>query len=224
MFLVFIHGFMGNERSFHNMPAQLSADLHCPHEIYTYDTKGSFAQKTNDLVQYLRTLNRKDIYLICHSMGGVLGVDAGVQTGCVGVISIDTPFFGLNPQVINHGATKVKDAVSSTISQISNVRGGWGLLAAGLGAAVAFAATQQESAKMVQEHVKGHLEFLGPLWDVPNRNTRFEQLRGMLFCGFYASTSDSRFVEISVDGYEHYFAVVNYTGSDSIDTHMNMFG
>ena len=221
MFLVFVHGFMGNETSFQSMPQQLSTQLNCDFSLYCYDTKGSFDHKTKDLISYLMNLQKQDIILICHSMGGVLGVDAAKKCDfCMGVVSIDTPFFGLDPQVVMQGSRKIQSAVSSTTNYVSSVKGGWGLLAAGIGAAVAFAATQQQQLK---DHLSDHFQFLGPLWDVPNRNTRFESLGRLFFHGFYATSQGNRFVAIETN-LPVEMTAIEYSGTDCIETHMNMFG
>ena len=149
-------------------------------------------------------------------MGGILAVDTAlILPNILGIISIDSPFFGLSSNVTRHGLLKAKEAITKTTSIISNTRGGWGMLAAGLTAAAAFVATQNVDTTII----KDHFDFLGPLWDVPNRTIRFKNM-GFLFMGYYAIVDDKLFCERG----EGEFEGVEYAGTDSIDVHMRMFG
>jgi pimeloyl-ACP methyl ester carboxylesterase len=155
--------------------------------------------------------------LLDNRMKGPTSMNADVEVNIRAVFAFDSPFFGLHPNVIlEAGAEKVKQKVETVAGFLSKVMppaqttrsgtstmnasssssgGGWGsalgmLAVAGL---AGYAASQHPE---VQRHlqrsadtVRGHLEFLGPLWKVTDQDVRFLDLttlqNSMAFRCFY---------------------------------------
>lgn len=120
---VFVHGFMGSQRSFQQFPQDLKSEFKESSVLhYEYETRGEWDSKVLQLTEYLKNLpqNASKI-IIAHSMGGPLSVDAALRLGETAniraIISYDSPFFGIHPKVI---ASDGMERVSGTISQITS--------------------------------------------------------------------------------------------------------
>jgi hypothetical protein len=144
--LVFIHGFMGSGESFLKFPADLSILLNYKgHDVetltYEYETKGNNQRQVQKLMDYLMfhgsSTKYKSVFLLAHSMGGILALDAyqslyqihdksyfydhqhphtgddmRVLTRIKGIIAFDSPFFGLaNNVILSTGVQKAAGVV-----------------------------------------------------------------------------------------------------------------
>ena len=140
-----------------------------------------------------------DCHLVSHSMGGVLSLDClrivdpnrPPLIQLKGVVSIDTPYFGLSVDVLdmNSHSSLVPEPIKK-IAQ-STYSSKWSLFAAATAvtAGLAFAATSSSFRETVVEtvdKVKGHLydtsNFLGPLWNVTDMEFRFDILKVFVDC------------------------------------------
>jgi pimeloyl-ACP methyl ester carboxylesterase len=182
---------MGSEKSFQTFPDDLIANLNgFDMYQYEYETRGDFTKSMIQLAEYLGNLKNEEVYILAHSMGGPLSVDAALKLHkpiVKGIISFDSPFFGLNPSLVQAGYNRSKEAIDN-VSQLVNSAAeylparkssGWGLLAVGALAIAGFTASQpkvQEALTTVTSRLADSFDFLGPLWDVPNQTSRFEFL------------------------------------------------
>ncbi|KAI9206181.1 uncharacterized protein BJ171DRAFT_499037 [Polychytrium aggregatum] len=167
---VYIHGFLGDEKSFntfpHDLVSYLSHSTSVDHDeifdvkVYPkYDTKGSNPKAVSQLVDYLLrnagTTSYSGVILMAHSMGGLAAVDAyrslyGVDSAdgsdapsfaasgisnetpsqaatvsagdirklinIIGIVTFDSPFYGLTPNVFTEsGSRNAMNYVSSML-------------------------------------------------------------------------------------------------------------
>lgn len=194
--LLFVHGFMGSSESFKELPKEIQTFIQAQVSHFEYETKGEYNQSMIKLSEYLNSQNQ-DIIILAHSMGGPLSIDATIHSNTrrvKGILTFDSPFFGLHPSLTQAGANRGMQIVNKVSEYIPKTNSGWGLLALGIAGAVA-AIQHPEVSKSVSSLVESHTKewgerfaFLGPLWDVPNQNTRFQFLDApdsFKFHGFY---------------------------------------
>lgn len=101
--LVFVHGFMGSKDSFHSFPADLKSQLKMPTNalFFEFTTTGEYQQKVLAFTEWLQTNVSSPAMILAHSMGGPLSVDASRSNKNIkGILTFDSPFFGLHPKTI----------------------------------------------------------------------------------------------------------------------------
>ncbi|KAJ5123014.1 hypothetical protein N7448_009111 [Penicillium atrosanguineum] len=123
LLLIYIHGFMGSEASFHDLPAHihdlLTSLLSDSHVVYTriyprYKSWGEAGIQTA-VTQFSAWLapheaEDLDVVLLGHSLGGILAADVALlqlndqpKHRILGLVNFDVPFLGLHPRVIPTG-------------------------------------------------------------------------------------------------------------------------
>jgi len=140
--IVYVHGFLGNNNTFHEFPDLLKESL----KLYNvrvinkvfpaFETNGVFDDFVNMIIDWLYE-NTKDypIILMGHSMGGILNADVYRKISkdevefkhrnekppkIVAVFGFDTPFFGLSSAVANGGIRKIKESILSATDYAAN--------------------------------------------------------------------------------------------------------
>ncbi|KAJ5670645.1 uncharacterized protein N7477_006008 [Penicillium maclennaniae] len=123
LLLIYIHGFMGSEASFHDLPAHvhdlLTSLLSDSHVVYTriyprYKSWGEAGIQTavEQFSAWLAPHGAEDldVILLGHSLGGILAADVALlqlndqpKHRILGLINFDVPFLGLHPRVIPTG-------------------------------------------------------------------------------------------------------------------------
>ncbi|KAJ5551954.1 hypothetical protein N7461_006652 [Penicillium sp. DV-2018c] len=121
LLLIYIHGFMGSEASFHDLPLHvhdlLTDSLSESHIVYTrmyprYKSQGEMQTAVNQFSTWLspHEADDLDVILLGHSLGGILAADVArlQQDGqpkhrILGVVGFDVPFLGIHPRVIPTG-------------------------------------------------------------------------------------------------------------------------
>jgi pimeloyl-ACP methyl ester carboxylesterase len=198
--LLFVHGFMGSSQSFLDFPKDLAHTLNAGFQHYEYDTKGEYTEKTRRLGEFLAKLPHSQIFILAHSMGGLISIDCCAQNSynVKGILSFDSPFFGLDPLVTKAGASRAQDAIQSVSSYLPK-SSSWGMLAMGVAAVGAIALSQPKVTEAISTTLRSHsdqwrdrFQFLGPLWDAPGMNTRFEGISSFpfQFHGLYLEVLD----------------------------------
>ncbi|KAI8905441.1 hypothetical protein EDD86DRAFT_211494 [Gorgonomyces haynaldii] len=238
--IVFVHGFQGSKKSFLDFPNDLKQLL--PYQVsiehYEYETHGSFEQKTIELRKYLqhKVSTFTSVVVVCHSMGGPLSVDAAKGLKLKGILTFDSPFFGLDHDTVAaHGMEKARDALGSISSLVSDSPSSSRSSLFGIGAAVlaagAFMYASNSSVKSAvdglvtsqSQHVYKSAEFLGPLWHLDNQKGRFQTL-DTPFRGMYLQLKGDRFCKLPPSEYATYFTPHNMTGPKTVvDAHMSLF-
>ena len=95
-----------------------------------YDYESTGTEQVEKLVKWLRNRSSQMI-LLCHSMGGLLAVDAlrqletlGVRLNVCALLAFDSPYFGLHPNVLlQSGVKRATSATESLHSVVKNVFG-----------------------------------------------------------------------------------------------------
>ncbi|KAJ5826632.1 hypothetical protein N7447_003395 [Penicillium robsamsonii] len=121
LLLIYIHGFMGSEASFHDLPLHvhdlLTGSLTESHVVYTrmyprYKSQGEIQTAVDQFSTWLspHEADDLDVILLGHSLGGILAADvARLQQDeqpkhrILGVVGFDVPFLGIHPRVIPTG-------------------------------------------------------------------------------------------------------------------------
>ncbi|KAJ5188063.1 hypothetical protein N7491_004387 [Penicillium cf. griseofulvum] len=121
LLLIYIHGFMGSEASFHDLPLHvhdlLTGSLTESHVVYTrmyprYKSQGELQTAVDHFSAWLspHEADDLDVILLGHSLGGILAADVArlQQDGqpkhrILGVVGFDVPFLGIHPRVIPTG-------------------------------------------------------------------------------------------------------------------------
>ncbi|KAJ5207638.1 hypothetical protein N7449_002017 [Penicillium cf. viridicatum] len=121
LLLIYIHGFMGSEASFHDLPLHvhdlLTGSLAESHVVYTrmyprYKSQGEIQTAVDQFSAWLlpHEADDLDVILLGHSLGGILAADVArlQQDGrakhrILGVVGFDVPFLGIHPRVIATG-------------------------------------------------------------------------------------------------------------------------
>jgi pimeloyl-ACP methyl ester carboxylesterase len=149
LLLIFVHGFMGSKDSFLTFPDDISQQFNADYLCYEYETKGEYDVKTKNLAQFLNNISNSHIVILSHSMGGPLSIDAlklRPNPRVKGVLTFDSPFFGLDPWITKAGANRAQDAINSVSSYLPK-SSSWGMLAVGVGAAAALFAAARPAVK-----------------------------------------------------------------------------
>ncbi|KAL4888665.1 hypothetical protein BDV59DRAFT_188118 [Aspergillus ambiguus] len=123
LLLVYIHGFMGSEASFHNLPAHvhnlLTGLLSDSHAVYTriyprYKSHGEIQTAAEQFSAWLspHEADDLDVILLGHSLGGIVAADVALlqrdgqpRHRILGLVNFDVPFLGLHPRVIPTGVS-----------------------------------------------------------------------------------------------------------------------
>ncbi|KAJ5884930.1 hypothetical protein N7495_009440 [Penicillium taxi] len=121
LLLIYIHGFMGSEASFHDLPAHvhdlLTELLSESHAVYTriyprYKSHGDLSVAVDQFSAWLspHEADDLDIILLGHSLGGILAADVALLRSnghpkhrILGLVNFDVPLLGLHPRVIPTG-------------------------------------------------------------------------------------------------------------------------
>ncbi|CAG8908640.1 unnamed protein product [Penicillium egyptiacum] len=121
LLLIYIHGFMGSEASFLDLPLHvhdlLTGSLTESHVVYTrmyprYKSQGEMQTAVDQFSVWLspHEADDLDVILLGHSLGGILAADVArlQQDGqakhrILGVVGFDVPFLGIHPRVIATG-------------------------------------------------------------------------------------------------------------------------
>ncbi|KAJ5284855.1 hypothetical protein N7524_000161 [Penicillium chrysogenum] len=121
LLLIYIHGFMGSEASFLDLPLHvhdlLTVSLAESHVVYTrmyprYKSQGEMQIAVDQFSAWLspHEADDLDVILLGHSLGGILAADVArlQQDGkpkhrILGVAGFDVPFLGIHPRVIATG-------------------------------------------------------------------------------------------------------------------------
>ncbi|KAJ5368389.1 uncharacterized protein N7496_008149 [Penicillium cataractarum] len=121
LLLIYIHGFMGSEASFHDFPAHIhdlvTGLLSEAYVVYTriyprYKSHGELQTAVSQFSSWLspHEADDLDVILLGHSLGGILAADVALlqQDGrpkhrILGLVNFDVPFLGLHPRVIPTG-------------------------------------------------------------------------------------------------------------------------
>lgn len=228
MKLVFVHGFQGSFSStFSRFPYHLQTVFDNKFEVLGYDYETSGPSQVQDFVRWINRINDQ-IVIICHSMGGILVLDAILKYGInvVAVLAFDSPYFGLeHANLITSGVETANQILTSASSSK------WiGIASIAVAAGAAFVASKSSLSTHVSTLVSKKLEFLGPLWKPGEANDRFVQLNEYIFQNtkfqfhcFYTCCKDGTFINLNPD-YAHYFTEIKYNKIGSvIDAHTQMF-
>ncbi|KAJ5184068.1 hypothetical protein N7492_001684 [Penicillium capsulatum] len=121
LLLIYIHGFMGSEASFHDLPVHvhdlLTALLGESHVVYTriyprYKSHGEIGFAAEQFSAWLspHEAGDLDVILLGHSLGGIVAADVALlqkdgrpRHRILGLVNFDVPFLGLHPRVIPTG-------------------------------------------------------------------------------------------------------------------------
>ncbi|KAB8236684.1 uncharacterized protein BDW43DRAFT_242061 [Aspergillus alliaceus] len=126
LLLIYIHGFIGSEESFHQFPKHvhdlLTISLSKSHVVYTkiyprYKTRGPVHIARDNFSRWLSPHESADldVILLGHSLGGIVAAEValmpsqpghvyvGLNHRILGLVNFDVPFFGLHPRVVATG-------------------------------------------------------------------------------------------------------------------------
>ncbi|OUM68347.1 hypothetical protein PIROE2DRAFT_3944 [Piromyces sp. E2] len=139
--IVYVHGFLGTKKTFHEFPELLKDALKIYNvEVFNkvfpaFDTNGVFDDFVNMIISWLYSQDiAHPIILMGHSMGGILNADVyrKISKGdvqpefkdktppkIVGVFGFDTPYFGLSSSIAGAGVRKLKESITKVSSYIS---------------------------------------------------------------------------------------------------------
>ncbi|KAB8216172.1 hypothetical protein BDV33DRAFT_194546 [Aspergillus novoparasiticus] len=156
LLLVYIHGFIGSEDSFHQFPKHvhdlLTISLGKSHVVYTkiyprYKTRGPVHIARDNFSQWLSPHEAPDldIILLGHSLGGIVAAEValmqtqsaagratemGLNHRILGLVNFDVPFFGLHPRVVTTGIGRLfrhkPDETSDTTNSVTSMNEGIG--------------------------------------------------------------------------------------------------
>jgi pimeloyl-ACP methyl ester carboxylesterase len=228
MKLVFVHGFQGSFSStFRKFPYHLQTVFDHKFEVVGYDYETSGPTQVQDFVQWINRI-KDQIIIICHSMGGILVLDAILKHSvkAVAVLAFDSPFFGLqHANLISSGVETANQLFASASSSK------WiGIASVAVAAGAAFVASKSSISTHVTSLVSKKLEFLGPLWKPLEANDRFIRLNEYIYQNtkfqfhcFYTSCKSGTFIQLNPD-YANYFSEIKYKKMENvIDAHTQMF-
>jgi len=139
--IVYVHGFLGNKRTFHEFPELLKNALSIYNVKVTnkvfpaFDTNGVFDDFVNMIISWLYSEEiTHPIILMGHSMGGILNADVyrKISKGdvepefkdktppkIVGVFGFDTPYFGLSSSIAGAGVRKLKESFTKATNRMA---------------------------------------------------------------------------------------------------------
>jgi len=140
--IVYVHGFLGTKRTFHEFPELLKDALKIYNvEVFNkvfpaFDTNGVFDDFVNMIISWLYSQEIKHpIVLMGHSMGGILNADVyrKIKNGdvkpefknktppkIVGVFGFDTPYFGLSSSIAGASVRKIKETFSKATTRVAS--------------------------------------------------------------------------------------------------------
>jgi hypothetical protein len=151
--------------------------------------------------------------LLCHSMGGIVGVDSlfamiddkdPIHTSILGILAFDTPYFGLNPPVIHRtissGVNTISSAVNSAREWVPKglfaskstsqatvasqpTKAAWGL-GATMAAVGAGAVAVGALSYLAKDPIVNHLQFVGVLYKPDELARRMKRLSEIRTVGF----------------------------------------
>ncbi|KAL7823281.1 hypothetical protein V8C26DRAFT_385956 [Trichoderma gracile] len=140
LLLVYIHGFYGNDQSFHSFPTHVHnylrealSETHVVHsKLYPrYKTYKAIEVARDNLSAWLEPHEspNTDVILIGHSMGGLLAAEMVLMPNRVypsqypykhrilGTLSLDSPFLGLHPGIVSSGIASLFQPTPASPSQ-----------------------------------------------------------------------------------------------------------
>jgi pimeloyl-ACP methyl ester carboxylesterase len=198
--------------------------------------------------------------LIGHSMGGIIAADSLLAmadendptlSSIIGLLAYDTPYFGLNPPVIQRTITTRANAVSSAVNsarewvpqglfaskasqaavanQPAKSSWSWGRTAAAVGVGVAAVGALTYFAK---DPIVNHLQFVSVLYKSDELSRRMKRLSSVRtgFRVFYTSivtdqgNKERTFCNLPVDGdMGRWIRQENGLAKDEVEAHCGMF-
>ncbi|KAK1247816.1 hypothetical protein MKX07_000704 [Trichoderma sp. CBMAI-0711] len=140
LLVVYIHGFYGNDQSFHSFPAHVHnylrealSETHVVHsKLYPrYKTYKAIEIARNNFSAWLEPHEspNTDVILIGHSMGGLLAAEMVLMPNrstpgqnpfkhrILGTLSLDSPFLGLHPGIVSSGIASLFQAAPASPSE-----------------------------------------------------------------------------------------------------------
>ncbi|PTB68010.1 hypothetical protein BBK36DRAFT_1194615 [Trichoderma citrinoviride] len=140
LLLVYIHGFYGNDQSFHSFPAHVHnylrdalSETHVVHtKLYPrYKTYKAIEVARDNFSAWLEPHEspKTDVILIGHSMGGLLAAEMVLipnrmtpnqypfKHRILGTLSLDSPFLGLHPGIVSSGIASLFQPAPASPSQ-----------------------------------------------------------------------------------------------------------
>ncbi|TFB02007.1 hypothetical protein CCMA1212_005843 [Trichoderma ghanense] len=143
LLLVYIHGFYGNDQSFHSFPAHVHnylrealSETHVVHsKLYPrYKTYKAIEVARDNFSAWLEPHEspNTDVILIGHSMGGLLAAEMVLMPNrhapsqhpfkhhILGTLSLDSPFLGLHPGIVASGLASLFQPAPASPSQGAN--------------------------------------------------------------------------------------------------------
>ncbi|ORX82258.1 hypothetical protein BCR32DRAFT_292754 [Anaeromyces robustus] len=141
--IVYVHGFLGNNNTFHDFPELIKAtmklyNVRVINEVFpAFDTNGEFDKFVAYIIDWLYNHSKGyPIILMGHSMGGILIADVyrKIVKGDVdvkyklnyetpkiyGVLGFDSPFFGVSSSIANAGVRKLKESLTAATSFVAS--------------------------------------------------------------------------------------------------------
>lgn len=127
LLLIYIHGFLGDERSFQSFPAHVhnvvTALLSASHVVHSkiyprYRSKHNIIVARDAFTQWLspHEADTTDVILLGHSMGGLVAAEVALMLQqsprmlkhrILGTVNFDVPFLGMHPRVIKSGIQSI---------------------------------------------------------------------------------------------------------------------
>ncbi|KAI9225158.1 hypothetical protein BC828DRAFT_371697 [Blastocladiella britannica] len=248
--VLFIHGFLGSEESFHDFPAHIEARLRHLHGFESfvfpaYDCKHSLVDAARRVAQYLREMKPSaaalNVVLVAHSMGGLVAADTvrilsdrsnpshvaetDAAIRVLGIQAFDTPYFHLEPSLTNMARQPIVNAMSAV-----NSAGSFWVKMAALAVPLALGAA-------AIRFVPAYLDFLGPLFSesMDTRAARIQYVldQGIRFKTYYPridtlkhTNSSATFIYLPTDLppsiYQHFIEIPT-SQTNPVEAHTHIF-
>ncbi|KAL4781146.1 hypothetical protein BJX76DRAFT_336167 [Aspergillus varians] len=127
LLLIYVHGFLGSEDSFHQFPRHvhdiLTVTLAETHQVFTkiyprYKSRGPLKTACQHFSQWLSPHESEglDVIILSHSLGGFVAAEVALLSSAendtlkhqiLGLVNFDVPFLGLHPRVIATGIGRI---------------------------------------------------------------------------------------------------------------------